>query len=212
MFYSCSQFEDSREKIDDKLLSPFLQCNATTNLGMLSFCEATKVDLQSSYNLKKNWVKIHDTTIKNTISLVSSLFVEMIDVDMAVQSGFRCTMAEIKESPITIENSVIWNIGKSNKPKRFLVEPEGYNPSIMTGCQLELLRLYEGWCAFCHNEYTKNLLCILEEITRRIYGPSAMISNRFLGAFSLDHKEIKSLIARQSKHTSTHLPYHLKFD
>jgi hypothetical protein len=48
MFYSCSQCEDSREKIDDKLPSPFLQCNVTTNLGVLSFCEATKVDLQSS--------------------------------------------------------------------------------------------------------------------------------------------------------------------
>ena len=84
MFYSCSQFEDSREKIDDKLPSPFLQCNATTNQGMLRFCEATKVDLQSSYNSKKNRNKMHDTTIKNTISLVSSLFVDMIDVDMAV--------------------------------------------------------------------------------------------------------------------------------
>jgi hypothetical protein len=41
----------------------------------------------------------------------------MIDVDMAVQSGFLSTMAKIKESPITIENSVIRNRGKSNKPK-----------------------------------------------------------------------------------------------
>ena len=46
MYYSCSQFEDSKEEIDDNLQSPFLQCNATTNLGMLNFCEATKVDLQ----------------------------------------------------------------------------------------------------------------------------------------------------------------------
>ncbi len=119
----------------------------------------------------------------------------MIDVDMAVQSGLLSTMAEIKESPITVENSIIWNRGKSNQPKGFLVEPEGYNPSIMTGYQLEQLWLYEGWCAFGHNEYTKNLLCVLEEITRRIYGPSATIPNQILGVFSLDHKEIKSLVA-----------------
>ncbi len=50
MFYSSSQFEDSQEKIDDMLPSPFLQCNATTNQGMLRFCEATKVYLQLSYN------------------------------------------------------------------------------------------------------------------------------------------------------------------
>jgi hypothetical protein len=61
IFYSCSQFEDSMEKIDDKLPSPFLQCYATTNQGMLRFCEATKVDIQSLYNLKKNWNKTHDT-------------------------------------------------------------------------------------------------------------------------------------------------------
>ena len=70
----------------------------------------------------------------------------MIDVDMAVQSGFLSTMAKIKESPITIENSIIWNRGKSNEQKRFLVEPEGYNPSLMTRYQLEQLWLYESWC------------------------------------------------------------------
>jgi hypothetical protein len=70
--------------------------------------------------------------------------------------------------------------------------------------------LYEGWCAFGHNEYTKNLLCVLEEITRRIYGPSATIPNRIVGVFSLDQKEIKSLVARRAKHTSKHLPYHYK--
>jgi hypothetical protein len=134
----------------------------------------------------------------------------MIDVDMAVQLGFLTTIAEIKESPITFENSIIWNRGKSNKQKQFLVEREGYNPSLMTRYQLEQLRLYEGWCAFGHNKYTKNLLCILEEMTRRIYGPSATISNIILGVFSLDQKEIKSLVARRAKHTSKHLPYHFK--
>jgi hypothetical protein len=94
------------------------------------------VDLQLSYNSKTNWNKIPDTTIKNTISLVSSLFVDMIDVDMVVQSGFLSAMADIKESPITVENFIIWNRGKSNKPKRFLVEPEGYNPSIMWNFRL----------------------------------------------------------------------------
>ena len=56
----------------------------------------------------------------------------MIDVDMAIESGFLTTRAEIKESSITVENSIIWNGGTSKEQKRFLVEPEGYNPSIMT--------------------------------------------------------------------------------
>ena len=119
-------------------------------------------------------------------------------------------MSKIKETPITVANSVIWNRGKSKETTQFLCESEGYNPSIMTHYQLEQLQLYEGWCAFCHNEYTKNLICILEEIIRQIYGPSAIIPNRFLGVFSLDHKDIKPLVARRAKHKSKHLPFHFK--
>jgi hypothetical protein len=177
MFYSCAQFEDLRDKIDKKQPSPFLQCNASANQGMIRFCEATKVDLQSSKISNTNQNKTHNNTITNTISLVSSMFVDMIDVDMAIDSGFLTTRAEIKESSITVENCIIWN-GGTSKEQRFLVEPEGYNPSIMSHYQMEQLRLYKSWCAFGHNEYTKNLICVLEEIARRMYGPSATIPNR----------------------------------
>ncbi len=108
---------------------------------------------------------------------------DISDVDMAVESGFLTTRAEIKESLVTVENFIIWNRGTSKEQKRFLVEPEGYNPSLMTHYQLEQLRLYKSWCAFGHKEYSKNLICVLKEITRRIYGPSAMIPNRILGFF-----------------------------
>jgi len=91
-----------------------------------------------------------------------------------------------------------------------MVEPEGYNPSIMNCYQMEQLRLYKSWCAFGHNEYTKNLICVLEDIARWIYGPSATIPNRILGLFSLDQTEIKSLVARQFKLKSKHLPYQFK--
>jgi hypothetical protein len=112
------------------------------NQGMIRFCEATKVDLQSSFISNTNQNKIHDNTRNNTISLVSSLFVDIIDVDMTVESGFLTTRAEIKESPITVENFIIWNRGTSKEQKQFLVEPEGYNPSLMIRYQLEQLRLY----------------------------------------------------------------------
>jgi hypothetical protein len=181
MEYSWSFFEQSMEEIDDEQPSPFLQCNAIMNHGILSFCEATKVDLQSWSNSKKNGNQTHDTIISNTISLVSSLLVDLIDVDMAIQSGFSRTSAEMKETPITVANSVIWNRGNSKEKKTVLCEPEGCNPSIMSRYQLEQLRLFEAWCAFCHNEYTKNLICVLEEMSRQIYGPSATIPNRFPG-------------------------------
>ncbi len=44
--------------------------------------------------------------------------------------------------------------------------------------------------------------------SKKIYGPSATIPSRFLGLFSLNHKEIKLLIGCQVKQESTHLPYH----
>jgi hypothetical protein len=117
MEYSWSFFEQSMEEIDDEQPSPFLQCNAIMNHGLLSFCEATKVDLQSWSNSKKNGNQTHDTIISNTISLVSSLLVDLIDVDMAIQSGFSRTSAEMKETPITVTNSVIWNRRNSKEKK-----------------------------------------------------------------------------------------------
>ena len=80
----------------------------------------------------------------------------------------------------------------------------------MSRYQLEQLRLFEAWCAFCHNEYTKNLICVLEELTRRIYGPSATIPNRILGLFSM--QSLVPLVAHRSKLTSTKLPYQFKFE
>jgi hypothetical protein len=130
---------------------------------------------------------------------------------MAIQAGFMCTPGEMKETPITEVNTVIWNKGNSKEKKHFLFEPEGYNPSsLITRRQLEQLRLYEGWCAFCHNEYMKNLLCVLEEMSRQIYGPSATIPNRILGLFSLDNRDIKSLVARRAKNKKTPSPYLFK--
>jgi hypothetical protein len=74
-----------------------------------------------------------------------------------------------------------------------------YNPVYGWVCTLKykviVAMLYKGWCAFCHNEYTKNLLCILEEMSRQMYGLSATIPHQFLGLFSLNHKEIKLLVA-----------------
>ena len=117
----------------------------------------------------------------------------------------------MKESPIPVDNSIIWN-EETSKELRFMVEPQEFNASLLTCYQLVQLRLYEGWCAFGHHEYTKNLICVLEELVRRIYGPSATIPNRILGLFLLDQTEIKSLVAHRSKLTSTKLPYQFKFE
>jgi len=69
--------------------SPFSKCNAIMSQGMRTFCEATKVDLQSCINSKKNQDTTHNTTMVNTFSLITSLFLDVMNVNVAVESGFR---------------------------------------------------------------------------------------------------------------------------
>jgi hypothetical protein len=104
-------------------------------------------------------------------------------VESAIETGFNSTIAEMKEKCITAANSVIWNKGKFKETQRFLCEPEGYNPSILSNYQNEQLQLYKAWCAFAHNEYTKNKLCVLEEISKKIMGPVQQYRTDFSGYF-----------------------------
>ena len=78
-----------------------------------------------------------------------------------------------------------------------------YNPADDSSFNFDQLRLYEGWCAFLHNEHTKNLLCVLGAIARKVYGPNDTIPYRYLKGFSLDHKDIKSLVERQAENKSS---------
>ena len=45
-------------------------------------------------------------------------------------------------------------------------------------------------------------------MSRQIYGLSATIPTQLLVLFSLDHKEIKLLIAHRAKKEVSHLPFH----
>jgi hypothetical protein len=198
-YYSHSFFEGSMEDIKDIEQSPFSKCDAIMSQGMRTFCEATKVDLQSSMNSMKNQDTTHNTTMVNTLSLITSLFSDVMNVDVAVQSGFRSCWSKMKRTNIAPQDSVIWNRGKSNKKKYFIREHTRYNPADDSTFNFDQLRLYEGWCAFLHNEYAKNILCVLEAISRKVYGPNDTIPSRYLKGFRLDHKDIKSLVERRAE-------------
>jgi hypothetical protein len=73
-YYSHSFFESSMEDMNDIESSPFLKCDAIMSQGMLTFCEALKVDLQSCINSKKNQDTTHNSTMVNTISLITCFF------------------------------------------------------------------------------------------------------------------------------------------
>ncbi len=58
-----------------------------------------------------------------------------------------------------------------------------YNPAHDSNFNFDQLQLYEGWCAFFHNEHTMNLMCVLEAIVRNVYGPNDTIPHRYLKGF-----------------------------
>jgi hypothetical protein len=78
-----------------------------------------------------------------------------------------------------------------------------HNPADDSSFNFDQLRLYEGWCAFLHNEHTKNLLCVLEAIVRKVYGPNDTIPYCYLKGFSLDQKDIKLLVERRAGNKSS---------
>jgi hypothetical protein len=114
-YYSHSFFEGSMEDMKDIENSPFSKCDAIMSQGMHTFCEATKVDLQSSMNSIQNQDTTHNTTMVNTLSFITSLFSDVMNVNVAVQSGFRSSWSDMKTTKIAPQDSVIWNRGKSNK-------------------------------------------------------------------------------------------------
>jgi len=88
-YYLHSFFEGSMEDMKDIEPLPFSKCDAIMSQGMHTFCEAMKVDLQSCVNSKKNQDTTHNTTMVNTFSLITSLFLDVMNVNIAVESGFR---------------------------------------------------------------------------------------------------------------------------
>jgi len=86
VYYSHSFFEGSMEDMNDIESSLFLKCDAIRSQGMLTFCEASKVDRQSCINSKK---KTHNSSMVNTVSLISSMFSDVMNLNVAVESGFR---------------------------------------------------------------------------------------------------------------------------
>jgi hypothetical protein len=71
------------------------------------FCEATKVDLESKYNSQKNQNKTHNTIISSTKSLIATLFAQLMNVQLTIETGFTSTSSKMKEKGVTAANSVI---------------------------------------------------------------------------------------------------------
>jgi hypothetical protein len=177
---------------------------------MISFCKATKVDLDASYNSGNNGSDIspNDAIVSSTLLLISVLFESFSNLDTAIDKGFPVPIQDIplKDARTMVMVPKIKRRKKEGN-KTFLPKPKYYTSKDLSPCHIDDLQVYEAWCHFGQNDHLKNLTCILEQICKRVYGKNAMIPKRLLNAFLLDTNEINKLVSRQAKNTAKVLPY-----
>ncbi len=133
------------------------------------FCEAVKVDMAKS----------KDTTFKNTItstlSLITVIFEDLFDA-ITIHKDF-CGKKEVPQPFISLLNKTDTYDGHEFDIDIITVE---VNP-----LKKELLVLFEGFCIFGYREAYKNLLCILMEVNKTIYGNNGYVPDKLLDIFLL---------------------------
>ncbi len=63
--------------------------------------------------------------------------------------------------------------------------------------QKELLMLFEGFCIFGYREFCKNMLCILMEVNKTIYGHNEDVPDKLLDIFLLSSSGIRNHMNQQ---------------
>jgi hypothetical protein len=138
------------------------------------FCEAVKVDMANS----------KDTSFKNTITSTLSL------ITVSFEDLFEAIMIHRDFS------------GKKEVPQPFIsllnktntCHGHEFDIDIITDkinpLKQESLMLFEGFCIFGYREFYKNLLCILMEVNKTIYGNNGYVPDKLLDIFLLSCPEI----------------------
>ncbi len=70
--------------------------------------------------------------------------------------------------------------------------PKGSDLSVITKKELDQLKLMEAFNAFWHNEYLKNMICILATLSQKVYGPNISIPDKLLKLYMLDDPNVKA--------------------
>jgi hypothetical protein len=151
-------------------------CQKSTKYGQVMFCEAVKVDMANS----------KDTSFKNTItsthSLITVLFEDLFEA-ITIHKDF-CSKKEVPQPSISL----------LNKTNTF----DGYDFNIdiitdeVNALQKESLVLFEGFCIFGYREVWKNLLCLLMEVNKTIYGNNGDVPDKLLDIFLLSCPGIRN--------------------
>jgi hypothetical protein len=129
-------------------------CQKPTKYGQVMFSEAVKVDMANS----------KDTSFKNTItstlSLITVLFEDLFEA-ITIHKNF-CNKKEVPQHSISLLNKT--NACDGHEFDIDIITDE------VNALQKESLMLFEGFCVFGYREFYKNLLCILMEVNKTMYG------------------------------------------
>jgi hypothetical protein len=144
-------------------------CQKPTKYGQFLFCEAVKVDTTDSKETS------FSNTISSTLSLITVVFEDLF---AAINIHKEC--CNEKQNPqlsITLLN-------KTKTCDRYNFYVDFINNYEYNELQKELLMLFEGYCIFGFWEFYKNLLCILVEVNKTMYGNND-VPDKFLDIFLL---------------------------
>jgi hypothetical protein len=156
-------------------------CQKPTKYGQVMFCEAVKVDMANSKDTSFN------NTMTSTLSLVTVLFEDLFEA-ITIYKDFG-GKKEVPQPSISLLN------------KTDTFDGYDFNIDIITdeinALQKELLMLFEGFCIFGYREFYKNLLCILMEVNKTIYGNNGDVPDILLNMFLLSCPEIRIQMNQQ---------------
>jgi hypothetical protein len=151
-------------------------CQNPTKYGQVMFCEAVKVDMANS---KETSFK---NTISSTLSFITVLFEDLLEA-ITIHRDFSGDKEDPKPS--------ISLLNKTNTC-------DGYDFNIDTitdevnSLKKESLLLFEGFHISGYREFYKNLLCILMEVNKTIYGHNKDVPDKLLDIFLLSSSGIKN--------------------
>jgi hypothetical protein len=154
------------------------------------FCEAVKVDMANSKNTSfKN-------TITSTLSLIAVLSEDLLEAIMIHKDFYG--KKEVPQPSISLLN------------KTDTCHGHEFDIDIITdevnALKKESLMLFEGFCIFGYREFYKNLLCILMEVNKTIYGNNGYVPDKLLDIFLLSSPGIRNHMNRQVVAPDPELP------
>jgi hypothetical protein len=140
------------------------------------FCAAVKVEMAN----------IKDTSFNNAItsthSLITDSFEDLFEA-ITMHKDF-CGKKEVPQPFLSLLN-------KTDTFDRY-----DFNIGIITdevnALQKESLMLFEGLCIFDYRKFYKNLLCILMEVIKTIYGNNGDVPDKLLDIFLLSSPGIRN--------------------